>query len=202
MTLPDAYRGYAPITWDTRTLAALIASMGGVGAAAPPALAVADARYARSPLSYFCDVNMAGSPAGATKQTVLNATWATIRLDTKATDTSNSFNTSNWLYTVPATGIYFCQGLIRPNDGQVAKAGFPDGTGVAIGIGLNSDNDGTWVQWNKWMWMSGNGGGRVSWDYTRLCAFNQGDLVRLYMFSDLGGQFDLTRASMQIWRIG
>ena len=37
MTLPDPLRGYAAPTWDTRTLSALIAALGGVGATAPVA---------------------------------------------------------------------------------------------------------------------------------------------------------------------
>lgn len=45
MTLPDPLRGYAAPTWDTRTLALLIAALGGAGAAAPPSQAANDARY-------------------------------------------------------------------------------------------------------------------------------------------------------------
>jgi hypothetical protein len=197
VTLPStAYRGHAAPTWDTKTTQQIIDYL------QTNTVPILDNRYAPSAKAVFCDVNFAGSPAGATKQTIPNAQWTTLKLDTRVTDTTNSFNTANWLYTVPATGVYFCQALIRPNDGQVSKAGFPDGTGVAIGIGLDSDQDGVWVQWNKWMWMSGTGGNRLSWDYTRIASFNQGQLVRLYMFSDLGGQFDLTRATLQIWRVG
>jgi len=189
---------HGPITWDTR-FAKLTADE--VNAISNHVNNVLPTLYAPSAKTYFCDVNMAGSPAGATKQVIPNATFETLKLDTKVTDTTNSFNTANWIYTVPASGVYFCQALIRPTDGQVSKGGFPDGTGVGVGI-HTSNGDGTWFQWNKWMWMSGAGGNRLSWDYTRIAAFNQNDLLRLYMFSDLGGQFDITRASMQIWRIG
>jgi hypothetical protein len=98
--------------------------------------------------------------------------------------------------------VYLCTGNIRPNDSQVVKATFPDGTGIGLGIGLSTDVDGTWVMWNKWMWMSGTGGSRVSFPYIRIAAFTAGQVLRLYAFSDCGAQFNVTSAAMQIWRIG
>lgn len=193
MTLPDPYRGHAQPTWDTKTLAALITALGGVGA-------VPADRYAPSAKAYFCDVFMSNG-AGDPIQVVPNATWRRVDLRQKTTDTTNSFNTTTHIYTVPVTGFYFCQALIRLKDDQVAKAAFPDGTGIGIGIGT-SEVDFPGFQWNKWMWMSGAGGNRLSLDYTRLCAATLNDPMRLYVYSDLGGQFDIYSAAMQIWRIG
>jgi hypothetical protein len=163
---------------------------------------IIDSDGAPSAKNYFCDVYSQGLPGGSTKQTILNATWTTVTLDTKVTDTTNSFNTTTSFYTVPVTGVYLCTGNIRPNDSQVVKATFPDGTGIGLGIGLSTDVDGTWVMWNKWMWMSGTGGSRVSFPYIRIAAFTAGQVLRLYAFSDCGAQFNVTSAAMQIWRIG
>jgi hypothetical protein len=193
VTLPDPFRGYAGPTWDTRTLASLIAALGGVGAAPPPALAVADARYAPSAKAHFMSVTN-GTGAG-TIQTLSNAVFTTMDIaGTVAVDTDGALNTTTDIYTVPATGTYYCQALVRVADSFAVNSN--------LGIGIHTSNiDGAWLQWNKIMPLN-TGGGRLSCDYTRIAPFNGGDQLRLYCFQDSGGNMNITALSVQIWRIG
>ena len=147
-------------------------------------------------------IEVSSDAGGATKQTVGNASMDTVILDTEASDVNGLFNNSTYIYTVPSTGVYFCQALIRLVDGQVAKATWPDGAGFGMGV-HTSNIDGTWFQWNKLMWMSGTGGGRVSFDYTRIATFTAADQLRLYCFHDngVGTNITLTRMALTIFRI-
>lgn len=149
------------------------------------------------PASY---VEVSTDGGGSTSQTVSNASWTTIILDTEASDANSLFNNSTYIYTVPSTGIYFCQALVRPVDSQFAKATWPDGSGMGIGV-HTSNIDGPWFQWNKIMWMSGAGGGRLAMDYTRIATFTVSDQLRLYCFQDSGGNVTLTRMALTIFRI-
>ena len=197
MTLPDPYRGHAQPSWDTRTLATLIAALGGVGGTAPATAGHHhDTTYAPSAKAYFTDVYMVGGtgPPISPAQT-LGAGFIMLNLNTKTTDLTNSFNTSSHIYTVPATGTYFCQALIRLFDG-----GWTNDCNCGVGI-HSSSVDGTWFAWNKVL-PNNVGGSRVSIPYTRLANFTSGDQLRLYAFQDSGANRDLYSASMQIWRIG
>jgi hypothetical protein len=139
--------------------------------------------------------------AGATKQTVTNVTWQKMTLDVETSDINNLFNNSTYIYTVPTTGVYFCQALIRPVDNQfVSTTTWPTGTGLGIGV-HTSEIDGTWFQWNKIQNMAGAGGGRCSLDYTRIASFNASDQLRLYTFSDSGVSINYTTAALVIFRI-
>jgi hypothetical protein len=193
VTLPDPFRGYAAPSWDTRTLASLIAALGGVGVSAPPALAVADNRYAPNAKAHFMSVTN-GTGAG-TIQTLSNAVFTTMDIaGTVTVDTDGALNTTTDIYTVPTTGTYLCQALVRVADGFTVNSN--------LGIGIHTSNvDGAWVQWNKIMPLN-TGGGRLSCDYTRIAPFNSGDQLRLYCFQDSGGNMNITAMSVQIWRIG
>lgn len=190
MTLPEPYRGHAAVTWDTKTLASLIAALGGVGAGAPPALSVADARYARSPLAYFVDVEN-GDGTG-TITTVNNATWTKINAaGTVWANNAGGWDSNTDLYTIPAGGTYYCQALVRLADG------ISQNFNMALGIGPNLA-DGAFVQWNKYFT---GAGGRCAFDYTRIAGFSQGQTVQLYCFQDSGVTQNVTRASLQFWRM-
>ena len=103
MTLPStAYRGHAAPTWDTKTIQQMIDYL------QTTTLPVLDNRYARSPLSYFCDV--ANGDGISTITSVSNATWTKIN----AAGTVNVNNGGGWdsttdVYTAPASGTYYCQ---------------------------------------------------------------------------------------------
>lgn len=192
MTLPDPLRGYAAPTWDTRTLKTLIDSLGGPGAT-PANL------YAPSAKVHFCDAYMDG--AGANKQTLPYASPTTLNLDTEATDTNNNFDTGTHFYTCPVTGIYLCQGIIRPVDNAVTTAG-----GVNLGLGIHPSNDvaDSSFAWNK-VQATNTGAGRSAIDYQRIGAFTSGAQLRFYAFYDSAtgsGTLNITSARMQIWRVG
>jgi len=190
VTLPDPYRGHAQPTWDTKTLAALISAMGGVGASAPPSLTVADGRYARSPLAYFVDVEN-GDGIG-TITTANNATWTKINAaGTVWANNGGGWDSSSDLYTVPAGGTYYCQALVRLADGISTSFN------MALGIGP-SLADAAYVQWNKYFT---GAGGRCAFDYTRIAGFSQSQQIQLYCFQDSGAPQNITRASLQFWRL-
>ena len=194
MTLPDPYRGHAAPSWDTRTLASLIAAMGGVGAAAPVASAPHDhdSRYAMSPLQVWLDV--ANGDGVGTITPVGNASWTTVSFLGGTVNANNGgglWTPSTSLYRTPQAGTYFCQALVRIQDGF--------GTNCNLGIGIGTANaDGPHFQWNKYVTGSG---GRCAFDYTRIAGFAAGQDVRLYCFHDSGTIMALTRAALQLWRL-
>lgn len=192
MVLADPYYGHAPVNWNTRTEKLIIDEVNGISNALPNA-------YAPSAKVHFCDVGMDG--AGATKQTLPFASATTLNLDTEYSDAANGFDVPSHFYTCPVTGIYFCQGLIRPNDNAITVAG-----GVNIGLGIHSSND---VAESSFVWnkvpATNVGAGRVAIDYQRIGAFNAGAQLRLYAFYDSStgsGSLNITVARMQIWRVG
>ena len=120
----------------------------------------------------------------------------TINLDSVVEDTGGNFNTTSHIYHVPATGRYFAQALLRPDDSEFTTAGGPN-----IGVGIHTSNiDGTWFRWYKVM-PQNSGGVRISLDYRRIAQWNASDQLRLYAFHETGVDETLFRASMQIWRI-
>lgn len=188
VTLPDPFRGYAQPTWDTRTLALLIAALGGVGALAPRGVAI---------LPTFVDVSMSAG-GGTTVQTIPNGTFTRLNLDTKASDVSGIYNTTTHLYTVPATGLYFSQALVRTRDNAWTNA-----SGDNLGVGVKPSTAATAdpsFQWNKVL-TTAAGGGRYSADYTRVASYNSGDQLELYVYQDSGASKDLYSAALQIYRV-
>lgn len=153
----------------------------------------------------YIDVNMTGVPGGATVQTIANAgsePWAAnkLRLNNETSDVNALWDTTNFLYTVPTTGTYMMRALVRLTDGQFSHVTWPYGSGMGIGV-HTSEIDIPSFQWNKIMPMEGQGGTRLSLDYTRVAGWNAGDLLRLYVYQDSGGAVALTRATLQIYRI-
>jgi hypothetical protein len=174
------YRGHAPVTWDTKTLAGIMADR-----------ALNPDRYAPSAKAYFCDVQ--NGDGIATITALNNVQWTTINVaGTVNANPGGGFDAATDYYTTPIAGIYFCQALVRLHEGF--------GTSTNVGIGIHTSNDdGYWFQWNKYV---SGGGGRCSLDYTRIASFPQGAPLRLYAWQESGFTMNVTRASMQIFRIG
>ena len=86
-----------------------------------------------------------------------------------------SWDSNNYLYTVPSSGLYLCLGMIRLSDSEAERS-----TALAIGT-VNAD--GSHVDWSV---MGGTSAGRHrnSRQYTRLARFTAGDKVRMYIYSD------------------
>ena len=195
MTLPDPYRGYAQPTWDTKTLAALIAVLGGVGN--PPSVGGGGGGYA---VSTFADVYMSAG-GGSSIQSLFNGTFITLNLDTETSDVNNLFNPSSHLYTCPATGLYACSALVRCRDNQWNNV---NGDNLGIGIRANWEanaDPATSFKWDKVQTLAA-GGGRFTTDHYRVGRFSAGDQLQLYAYQDSGATRDLYSASMQIYRVG
>ena len=97
------------------------------------------------------------------------------------------WNATNNTYRVPASGTYMIKSSIRLVDGSGSRNIFQ-----AVGV-LNADvPDGIW-QTNP----SPSGTRRWTMLYVRIAYFNEGDLLRLYTFSD-GTGANLSDASLNI----
>lgn len=194
VTLPDPYRGYAQPTWDTKTLAALIAVLGGVGN--PPSTGGGGGGgYA---VATFADVYMSAG-GGSSIQSLFNGTFTLLNLDTKASDVNGLFNTSSHLYTCPASGLYACSALIRTRDNQWNNV---NGDNLGFGIRAQWEPDaGPSFKWDK-VQTTALGGGRFTTDHYRVAQFSGGDQLRLYAYQDSGSTRDLYSAAMQIYRVG
>lgn len=191
VTLPDPYRGYAQPTWDTKTLAALIAVLGGVGN--PPVTGGGGGGA-----TAFADVEL---PGNTSAQTLAFATATKISLNSEISDTGNNFNPSSNVYTCPNSGLYFCHAVIRINDAQPSAAGGPN---FGMGIHTTEDLAETSFLWHKLPNIAA-GSGRAAVEYTRLASFGAGSQLRLYAFWDSGsgsGSCGLYSARMQICKIG
>jgi hypothetical protein len=186
MTLPaSAYRGYSAPTWDTKTIQQVLDYL------QTTTLPTLDTRYAPSALAYYLETN--NGNGASTIQTISNVTFTSIDVaGTVAANPGGGFNATTDLYTLPAGGIYVCQALVRIADGF--------GTSTNVGLGVHTSNvDGYWFQWNKYVT---GGGGRCSFDYTRVASFAAGNQLRLYMFQESGGNMAITACNLSIWRIG
>src|SRR4051812_5458252 len=107
----------------------------------------------------YIDVFMAGSPAGATIQTIANGgsePWSAnkLHLDTEVSDVNALWDTTNYIYTVPSTGTYAIRALVRLTDGQFNHTTWPYGSGMGIGV-HTTEVDVPSFQWNKILPMEG-----------------------------------------------
>lgn len=187
-TPPLPYRGHAPVTWDTRSLADHMADNTAHGGGATHNH---DGRYSPSALTYYLETS--NGDGTNTMQTINNATWTTV--DVAGAVPSNpdgGFNATTDIYTLSGGGIYICTALLRVKDGF--------GGNFNMGIGIGTANaDGAHVQWNKYFT---GAGGRCAFNYMRAASFAPGNQLRLYCFQDSGGNVDLSRVALAIWRIG
>jgi hypothetical protein len=176
------YRGHAPVTWDTKSIADLKNTVDTHNH---------DGRYSPSALTYYLECN--NGDGTNTLQTIPNATWR--KLDVAgpvAANPGGGFNAGTDIYTIPGGGIYVCQALVRIKDGFAVACN--------LGIGWHtSEIDGYWFQWNKYVTGSG---GRCALDYTRIAAHAFNDQYRLYCFQDSGSNMDLTAINLSVFRIG
>ena len=130
-----------------------------------------------------------GTGAGATSNASISATsFNTVPLPQITKNIGGgTWNATNNTYTIPISGTYIIKSSIRLVDGSVSRSVFQ-----AVGTSNIDIPDGIW-QTNP----APTGTGRWTMLYTRIAFFNQGDLVRLYMYSD-GQIANLSDASLNI----
>lgn len=120
----------------------------------------------------------------STTQTYLtHQTFATFPLDTVIENTGGgTWDSTNYLYTVPKSGLYMCLAGMRATDSAGTTS-----PNFSMGIGIHTSNiDGWWVHWAD----SGSTM-RPGRQYTRVARFNSGDHLRLYAYYDAGSDFPI-----------
>lgn len=130
-----------------------------------------------------------GTGAGATTNATIPATaFITVPLPQVTKNIGGGlWNATNNTYTIPISGTYIIKSSIRLTDGSSSRSVFQ-----AVGKSNIDIPDGIW-QTNP----APTGTGRWTMLYTRIAYFDQGDLVRLYMYSD-GQVANLSDASLNI----
>lgn len=190
MVLGPAYRGHAPVTFDTVTAQAIVDEVN-----AHTANSGIHGGYAAST---FADVFMSAG-GGTSIQSLSNGTFTTLNLDTETSDVNNLFNTGSHLYTVPVSGLYSCEALVRCRDNQWNNV---NGDNLGIGIRANwESNAGPSFRWDKVQTLAA-GGGRYNVPFSRVAQFYAGDTLQLYAYQDSGAVRDLYSAAMTIFRVG
>lgn len=99
----------------------------------------------------------------------------------------DKFNSNNYTFEIPVTGIYLIYSKVRPIDNTSTRS---YGQGVHI-----SENDGAWFIWNNTL--SGADANRNGLQNTRIAKFNNGDLLRLYTY--VGQYTEFSAAALQIY---
>lgn len=109
-------------------------------------------------------------PAGAFTTIQVGTTASNSRV---IVDPSGLWDQTNYVYTVPFTGLYDMSATIRLADGLAA--------GLGYGIGIHtSDADGPWFAWGATAGTEVTT--RTTVTYIRRASFNKGDKLRLYMY--------------------
>lgn len=190
--VPSPIRGYSAIDFDTVSLKAAIDALNSLKSTVDSHAGSNGHAgiYSPSANQYYLETNN-GNGAGVV-QTISNLTWTRLNVaGTVANNNGGGFNSSTDIYTVPASGIYVAQALVRITDSYASYCN--------VGLGWHTtESDGYWFQWNKYVTGSG---GRCSFDYTRVASFNSGDQLRLYILQD-GPTMDLTAINLSVWRVG
>jgi hypothetical protein len=127
-----------------------------------------------------------GNGAGATTNfTAGTSTFVTVPLPAVVKNIGGGvWNAANNTYAAPVSGTYIIKSTIRLTDGSSSRNVYQ-----AVNT-VNSDiPDG--------VWQTNSGSGRWTMLYTRIAYFNQGDLMRLYMYSD-GTPATVSDASLNI----
>jgi hypothetical protein len=128
--------------------------------------------------------SLGNGSGGANNATIAANGFNTINLPSVNTNIGGGvWNPANNTFSVPVTGVYIVKSSLRLRDGSPSRNVFQ-----AVGTTNTDIPDGIWQT---------NTGTRWTMLYTRIARFNQGDLLRLYMFSD-GPVANLSDASLNI----
>lgn len=122
---------------------------------------------------------------GSSNFTATSSTFVTVPLPTVVRNTGGGvWSTANNTYTAPVSGTYIIKSTIRLTDGLSSRNVYQ-----AVNTANTDIPDG--------VWQTNPGVGRWTMLYTRIAYFNQGDLMRLYMYSD-GSAATVSDASLNI----
>jgi len=134
-------------------------------------------------------------------QAIASGTWTKVNLPTEIVDAGLNFNNTSgtvggieaFCYRVPSDGLYLALGKIRLVDGALTGP-----TNIAMGIHTSADAAEPSVEWTPLAATSGSAATRVVLDYQRMAFFSAGDMVRLYVYSNVAislwaANFSITR---------
>jgi hypothetical protein len=142
-------------------------------------------KIARS--SVIFTASLGTGSGGTTNATIAEDAFNTVPLPAVTSNVGGGiWNATDNTYRVPASGTYIIKSSIRLVDGSVPRNIFQ-----AVGV-VNADVP-------KGIWQTNTGGSGRRWTmlYVRIAYFNEGDLLRLYTFSD-SEEADLSDASLNI----
>lgn len=136
-----------------------------------------------SPVVIFTASLGTGS-GGVTNATIAASAFNTVPLPNVTTNTGGgTWSAVNNTYTIPVDGTYYIKSSVRLVDGSSSRNIFQ-----AVHTSNVDIPDGIWQT---------NSGNRWTMLYNRIAYFNQGDVLRLYIYSD-GSVANLSDASLNI----
>ena len=122
-------------------------------------------------------VHFVARRTGETSVSLASSTFTTYPLNSVIeNDGGGSWDATNFLYTVPITGIYLITAGIRMQDNSSSRS-------TAVGVGT-ANADAEFVSWADL-----GGEQRSGRQFLRIASFNQDDALRLFIFSD-GSTFE------------
>ena len=128
--------------------------------------------------------SLGNGSGGSVNATITASGFNTVPLPNTSTNIGGGiWNGTNNTYTIPVSGTYLIKSSIRLTDGSVSRNVFQ-----AVHTSNADIPDGIWQT---------NSGTRWTMLYTRIAYFNQGDILRLYIYSD-GQPGRLSDASLNI----
>lgn len=136
-----------------------------------------------SPIVIFT-ASLGTGAGGATNATITASGFNTVPLPNVTTNIGGgTWNAGSYTYTVPITGTYYIKSSVRLTDNSASRNIFQ-----AVHTSNADIPDGIWQT---------NSGNRWTMLYNRIAYFTQGQVLRLYVYSD-GSVANLSDASLNI----
>jgi hypothetical protein len=204
MALPmdDPYRGYAAVTHDTNRIAEVIEELNTFRSDVTASDTAQNTNltnhaagnghsgiYAPSAQQYWAE--SANGDGTGVVQTISNNTTTLLDLGA-ATNNGGGYSAGSDTYTVPATGMYATQLIVRA----------ADSLGVSGNIGLHVHVNSTHGYYTQWFQYVNGAGSRFTAECLRVASWNSSDALKAYLYQDTGFAMNITMIYFAAWRLG